>query len=709
MRIGVITAPGGYGKTSHVAAWVAGDDRSAAWIDLEAGHDDALVLLSDLVEALSAVTDFHGVSLPAGGATADQYSTGVAMALGRATGGCTVPFVLVLDDVHRLSDLSASDLLGSLVSNVPAGSAVLLVGRACSLGELSRLRVDPRVVEIGVDDLALDSSGAAFVLSGMGVDAAAEQVESLVAETEGWPVGVRLAGLASLADRHVRDAGMLALSGRDTDVADYFSSEWLWGLSDDERDVLMRVSPLEWLSGPLCNAVLDRHDAGGVLHRIFRNRLLLIPLDRRQGAYRMHRLLRDALEAELERTDPLGVRRVHERASAWFESAGDIDRAVRHSAAAGDFERVEQLVQAHTPSLYSNGRYATLNRWVESIPRDRVLRSPGLCLCAALAMLGLGDGPALAVWLKLGQHAAESAPESDPMARLCLLALSSTTSTGPARAALDAAAVAYQGLPPGSWHAASCQIYGVWSWAVGDDNAAAFLTEGAEEASVLGAPTVEANCTALLAVIAHAAGDPARVSSLAARARQLLVDHGLERTPSTVVVSAVNALAAASRGKPEAARIDWNLARTQLAGYRDVFGWGNVQTRVVLAHTSLLLGDRLGAETMLQETHEFLVRQPDATRARQQVAELEELVRHLRRHSATGASSLSTAELRVLHYLTTNLSLAEIGARLYVSRYTVKTHCQSIYRKLQVTTRSEAVQSARRIGLLATAGPADVA
>ena len=97
-------------------------------------------------------------------------------------------------------------------------------------------------------------------------------------------------------------------------MAEYLESEWLWGLTADEREVLTYVSPLEWLSGPLCNQVLDRNDAGEVLHRVFRDRMLLIPLDRRGDAYRMHGLLRDALQAHFERTDAEGVRRVHLRA-----------------------------------------------------------------------------------------------------------------------------------------------------------------------------------------------------------------------------------------------------------------------------------------------------------------------------------------------------------------------------------------------------------
>jgi LuxR family maltose regulon positive regulatory protein len=173
------------------------------------------------------------------------------------------------------------------------------------------------------------------------------------------------------------------------------------------------------------------------------------------------------------------------------------------------------------------------------------------------------------------------------------------------------------------------------------------------------------------------------------------------------VVSAVQALAAAGTGDPETAAAHWHTGRAKLARLRDLSGWANVQTRIALANASLLLGDRIGTETMLREARELLIRQPDATNAHTQVEKLEELARHLRRHTAIGSSSLTTAELRVLHYLPTNLSLAEISTRLFVSRYTIKTHCESIYRKLNANSRSEAVSSARRIGLLEGESPAD--
>ena len=62
--------------------------------------------------------------------------------------------------------------------------------------------------------------------------------------------------------------------------------------------------------------------------------------------------------------------------------------------------------------------------------------------------------------------------------------------------------------------------------------------------------------------------------------------------------------------------------------------------------------------------------------------------------------SLTAAELRLLPFLATHLSFREIGARLYVSRHTVKSQAIAVYRKLGATSRSESVQFAHRLGLL---------
>ena len=69
---------------------------------------------------------------------------------------------------------------------------------------------------------------------------------------------------------------------------------------------------------------------------------------------------------------------------------------------------------------------------------------------------------------------------------------------------------------------------------------------------------------------------------------------------------------------------------------------------------------------------------------------------------AVGASSLTTAELRLVPFLSHASQFREIGERLHVSRHAVKTQAISVYRKLGVSSRSEAIERMRAIGLLST-------
>jgi LuxR family maltose regulon positive regulatory protein len=68
--------------------------------------------------------------------------------------------------------------------------------------------------------------------------------------------------------------------------------------------------------------------------------------------------------------------------------------------------------------------------------------------------------------------------------------------------------------------------------------------------------------------------------------------------------------------------------------------------------------------------------------------------------NAPGASSLTAAELRLLPLLSTHLPFPQIGEELFLSRNTIKSQANSIYRKLGASTRSQAVARSRELGLL---------
>ena len=130
------------------------------------------------------------------------------------------------------------------------------------------------------------------------------------------------------------------------------------------------------------------------------------------------------------------------------------------------------------------------------------------------------------------------------------------------------------------------------------------------------------------------------------------------------------------------------------------FPYIGVLLRLVLADVQLALNDVDGARILVHEIDEIVHHRPELGRFNDRVDHLRTRVSTANKVLGSGPT-LTAAELRIVPYLQTNLTLQEIGDRLYVSRNTVNTHVGSIYRKLQVSSRGEAVRTARDIGLLA--------
>jgi len=124
-----------------------------------------------------------------------------------------------------------------------------------------------------------------------------------------------------------------------------------------------------------------------------------------------------------------------------------------------------------------------------------------------------------------------------------------------------------------------------------------------------------------------------------------------------------------------------------------------VQALLELARAYLALDDAAGARAVLRQARDILQLRPDLGILPKQADELQATLDTIRA-GAAGASSLTTAELRLLPLLSTHLSFREIGERLHLSRHTVKSQAISVYRKLGVSSRSQAVQRMQQIDLL---------
>ena len=154
------------------------------------------------------------------------------------------------------------------------------------------------------------------------------------------------------------------------------------------------------------------------------------------------------------------------------------------------------------------------------------------------------------------------------------------------------------------------------------------------------------------------------------------------------------------RGGTKTARLDLERADALVPLLTDALPWYAVQTTLELVRVELALADPAAARRRLDGARAVLRRRPRLGVLVPQAAELADEVRALADRRDAQQSGLTTAELRLLPLLTTHLSFREIAEKLYVSRNTVKTQAISVYRKLNASSRSEAIARARDLGLV---------
>lgn len=701
------SAPAGYGKTTALAEWDSVDPRPFAWVPVEERHDDATLLAQSIATALDELEPIDPSIFDLLTAERAGISAALLPRLRETIRGRERPFVLVLDDLHRLSSAESLQLVTGLGRAVGVGSQMALSTRGEPPIPVGRLRSEGRLAELGAADLAMTRGELRALLAIRNLELDADSVRMLSERTEGWPVANYLATVI-LEDEEDPSVAVRRVSGEDRVLVDYLREELFSSLPSEEYGFLVSCAALERLEGGLCDAALDRRGSAELLRRLSRSNLLLFPLDRLDREYRLHSLLREALLAELARGTVVDAAEIHARASAWYAGRGDFDRAIPHAIASGAIEAAGELIWASAADYASHGREATLRRHLGHYSEAQISAWPPLALALATSSLARGEGREIERWTAAARSSLPSAPEEqrNPLRISADLIHASGAFHGELAEMRRAAARARGLLPPdSSWGALACLIEGaaIHLSRSGDDPRP-MLEEGSRRSATL--PTVRTLCQAQRILIALEDGDEQLAWSLEEQASETIERFGIGDLETESLVLAVSALIRGRRGRIDDAVLGARRATALLATSAGISSWYEAETRIVLARALLQLDDIAAARAQLADAKHHLARVPDAPALERMYEEA--LADAAEKAAGGGRWPLTRAELRLLQLLPTHLSFREIGERLFVSTNTVKSQARSIYRKLGVRSRAEAVSTARAGGLLAAASePAD--
>jgi LuxR family maltose regulon positive regulatory protein len=699
-RLVLVVAGGGYGKTTLVSQWLADDERPVVWLTATRQHDDPAVLLGELVPRLEDLEPFGPIGAELTTVSPD-FSSVVLPRLERAVAARTAPFVLVVDDAHRLRRASAWSVVQAVAANMPPGSQLVVVSRSEPELALGRLRADGRVHTITTRALAMDRDETDVLLAQAGFALPVGVVDGLWARTEGWPVGLYLSTLA-LAEEADAARAAAAFAGDDRLVTDYVREELLATLSPRLRSFLLEAAVLDEIDTEVCDHVLARDDSATVLAEAARSTQLVLPLDRRDGSFRIHQLLRDTLRAELVRGDPTRARRLHERAADWYEAHGQLDRGIVHRQAVGDRRALEGAIFRAAPYYGGIGRTATVEAAIEGFRRDEVQASPGLTVTSAWLGFVNGDMPSMRYWTGVASAGDDDVelPDGNRVGAHAALLRALVGADGIEAMRVDAVTARDLDRARSPYRAISRYLEGLALRTQGRSLEARSRLEEGEAIGAHELPSVQAHCLAQLASFAIEEGDWDLASRQVDQLNAILDRFALRGRPAQGSSEAVAALVHAHVGDSDTARREAKRSLFLISMLATVAPLVSIDARIHLARALLLLGDVALARTLTREAVELLALVPDGEVLRPRLDALQQAVTADAVPVGVLAAPMTPAELRVLRYLPTHLTFAGIADELFVSRNTVKTQAISIYRKLDVSSRGNAVEAARGLGLL---------
>ena len=695
----VVVAPPGSGKSTFVRQWSQSRPGAVSWLTIDRFDDSPAAFWRAVVRSVSAAVDGFGTeSLDL---IDDDEIVGALHTFCIDIADIADGVFMVLDDSHLIRSDQIWEQLEWLVEHLPPSVTVVLVGREAPNMALSRLRLAGRLTEFGREQLQFDEMETAALFEAAGIDRDDPLVAGLEQLNDGWAAGLRMTIMAVQQGARAADVLDAAFSGHEA-WADFILEEVLGRLAPEVRDVLDATSVLPVIDAGTCEAITGDPKAIMHLENLADMQMMVTRHFSPQPLYRVHQLVREVLRARLRRRQ--GEELVYvRRAAEHLIAVGEISSAVDLWLSAREWRTAADVMVANRHAFRSADQPVVARRVLAAIPSSALVDDPIWALDVLWTISLAGTTLEAVEWLERLAALLGPRPSRLAHARLCALraALEGHRASGTAmRREWRSIPIEDRALMPADLVA----IYPMWDSRVmllEGDPAAALANLDLHQQQVLSSQATfasggeRADAMALL-----------RMPEAAKVANGAYDDWRSAGSPVAPVASALfraRALLALRNGDAEgaerAAEQAMTMAETRPEG----------STPSVLALLRLL--------DVLEGTgrHEEAVRRLDeyAMKARRvglgggapaileaRRAVLEARLRNQVRRESGIVEPLTERELEVLRLMPTHLSNGEIGARLYMSVNTVKTHTRAIFRKLQVSSRSQAVHQARALGIV---------
>ena len=495
-------------------SWIdqAGLRPQTAWVTVERHERDAQHFWLSVVERLRSAVGRDGLVHELASTPEFDGERSVGRLISELE-ALVEPVVLVIDDLHELVSPDAQGQVELLLARRPRLLHVVLATRHDPSLGLHRLRLAGELTEVRAADLRFSAEEARQVLTASEVELSAEGAAMLLARTEGWAAGLRLATM-SLAGHPDPERFVAEFAGSERTVADYLLAEVLERQRDGVRQLLLRTSILERVCGPLADRLAGATGSERTLLELEDANAFVVSVDPERSWFRYHPLFGDLLLLELRRAEPDSLPALHHAAAEWYAEHGFVIEAIKHAQAAADWRFAGDLIGRYGFSIALDGSFATMRALLEPFPLD-ALANPELAAFLAYGEVIRPSPDTAAAYIGVAERHASEVPEEHRHGFAAMLATARLTlarwrgdydaalrEAGPLLAPVEAETVRDIAAANDVRAVALMTLGIVELWSGAGDDAQRHLEEALELARRNGRPYVEQGCLGHLAAAA---------------------------------------------------------------------------------------------------------------------------------------------------------------------------------------------------------------
>jgi LuxR family maltose regulon positive regulatory protein len=561
----LLSAPAGAGKTVLLSSWIAARRLPGppCWLSLDDDHNDISRLFDDLLSSLRGVppiTRSRALSklTPLAGTNLERS---LALLI-NGLAGLRSPVVLVLDDVHELTNPQSTTAIDFLVRHAPSQLRLVLAGRTDPPLPIERLRVSEDLTELRIADLAFDRKETAELCRQLDLTLSAQDTDLLWERTEGWVAAVRLAALS--LHGHPEPRRFLAeFAGTDRAVADYLISEVLTRMPQEHREFMLRTSLVDTLSPELADILTEREGARLTLAELEHLGAPLQPTTAGGNLYRYHPLFRELLRAHLRHSHAQQIPALHRGAANWYAQQQQMMPAIRHALAGEDWQHASRLITEHWLELFLLGGAGTMRGPMTQLPATIIESDARLAAAFAGSRLQDGDLQGAERYLSIARHARGGTPAQARKSLEMLIGVVALRHArlcghiGDAERFARKLAIATRAHTHHCWIAlrsfALCDLGATRLWSGDAEAATTVLNEALALATEHRHEQIALDCIAQLAIVHALRGELTRAAELSSRAVELAEQCGLREGPGAASAQLVAAACSYQRGQFERA------------------------------------------------------------------------------------------------------------------------------------------------------------